>query len=225
MKKVVAHADNSEVASSRQRDKPLIKGFSGWNGCAARSISNKLAAGLHKLGRSHKAWVIMKRLAIISGIVSAVLLIGMAFVYYQQLPEKIASHFNGRGKADGWMSRESFSLTMVAIGLGIPAFVIAMMYAIRFLPANFLNVPNPNYWRDPQNYPKACDFLFTSSLWFGCAFMIWQIFFSLMIVAANQISPPHLDNGRVILLTLPLLGFTFGWIVTLILRFLKTENT
>lgn len=184
----------------------------------------KLASELQKLGRSHNVWVNMKRLAIISGIVCAVLLISMDFVYYQQLPEKLASHFNGSGKADGWMSRGSFSLYMMAIGLGVPAFVIAMMYAIRFLPAKFLNVPNPTYWRDPQHYPKACEFMFTSSLWFGCAFMIWQIAFSQTIVAANQISPPHLDNGRVILLTLPLMGFTFGWMVFLILRFLKTEN-
>lgn len=163
----------------------------------------------------------MKHLATITLIVCGVLLIGIALADHQQLPEKIASHFNGKGVPNGWASRSSFTLSMIAIGLGVPAFTIGIMYSIRFFPAKFLNVPNPTYWRDPENYRKACDFLFKSSLWFSCAFIIWQIFFSHMIVEANRVVPPHLDGGKVILLTIPLLIFTFFWVIALLLRFLK----
>ena len=166
----------------------------------------------------------MKPLATIFLILCAVLLVGVAIADHQQLPGRIASHFDGNGTPDGWTSRASFTWSMIAVGLGIPAFVIGIMYSIRFFPAKFLNVPNPTYWRDPKNYKKACDFLFVSSLWFGSAFLIWQIFFSHMIVAANQISPPHLDSGKAILFTIPLLVFTFGWIIVLVMRFFRTDN-
>lgn len=163
----------------------------------------------------------MKILAITLLVLSAALLVGVAIADSQQLPERMASHFDGNGTPNGWMSRSSFALSMVAIGLGIPAFVIGITYSIRLLPAKFLNVPNPTYWRDPKNHRRACDFLFTSSLWFGIAFLIWQVFFSRMIVGANQISPPRLDSGKTVLLTIPLLVFTFGWVIVLLLRFLK----
>ncbi len=166
----------------------------------------------------------MKLFAAILLILCAALLVGVAIADHQQLPDRIASHFDGGGKPNGWMSRSSFTWSMITVGVGIPAFVIGIMYSIRFFPAKFLNVPNPAYWRDPKNYRKACDFLFTSSLWFGSAFLIWQVFFSHMIVAANQIAPPHLDSGKVILLTIPLLVFTFGWVIVLVMRFLKTDN-
>lgn len=177
-------------------------------------------------GKRIESWNVdkMKHLATISLIICAALLVGITILDHQQLPEKIASHFNGSGTPNGWMSRSSFTLSMVAIGLGIPFFAIAIMYLIRFFPAKFLNIPHPAYWRDPKNYRKACDFLFMSSLWFGCSFIIWQIFFSRLIVGANRISPPHLDSGKVILLTIPLLVFTFAWIVVLLMRFFKIDN-
>ncbi len=152
------------------------------------------------------------------------ILVAGAINNHQQLPDKIASHFKGSGVANGWTSRSSFTISMLAVGLGVPAFVIGIMYSIRFFPAKFLNVPNPSCWRDPKNYRKACDFLFVSSFWFGSAFLLWQAYFSRTIVEANLVSPPHLDSARAVVLTVPLLIFTFAWAVVLIARFLKTKN-
>jgi uncharacterized membrane protein len=163
----------------------------------------------------------MKTLAAFSLFLCAALLIGIAVIDYPQLPERMASHFDANGTPNGWMSRSSFTWSMIAIGLGIPAFVIGMMYSIRFFPAKFLNVPNRTYWQDPKNHGKACDFLFASSWWFGIAFLIWHVFFSRMVAEANQVSPPRLDSGTVFLLTIPLLVFTFGWVIVLLVHFSK----
>ena len=154
----------------------------------------------------------------------ALVLAGAAMLDHRQLPETIATHFDGNGKADGWTARASFTGFSLAMGFGVPAFVIGLMYAVRFFPAKCLNVPNPGYWRSPENYRRACDFLFLSSLWFGSAFMLWQMLFSRLIVEANRASPPHLDGGKVVLLTVPLLAFIFGWAVVVILRFWKTDS-
>ncbi|MBK1815199.1 DUF1648 domain-containing protein [Luteolibacter yonseiensis] len=161
----------------------------------------------------------MKKPAIALLVLSAALLVGLGINDHQQLPERIASHFDWSGTANGWMNRTTFTATMLAVGLGIPALVIAAMHALRFIPAEYLNVPNPGYWRAPANHRKACDILAASSLWFGSAFLIWQAFFTHMIVAANRATPPALDSGKAILLTLPLLAFILGWITVLITRF------
>jgi len=146
---------------------------------------------------------------------------GVAVHDHQQLPARIASHFDANGAADGWSSKSSFLFLMVTVGIGIPSLLSALLYAVRFLPAKFLNVPNPEYWRKPENYRKACDFLLVSSWWFGSAFLLWQTAFSRMIVAANQVSPPHLDSSRVVLLSVPLLLFSLGWAALIVLRFSK----
>lgn len=166
----------------------------------------------------------MKTISVIILIVCASILVADAISNHQQLPDKIASHFNGSGVANGWTSRSSFTASMLAVGIGVPVFVIGIMYSIRFFPAKYLNVPNPSYWRDPKNYRRACDFLFVSSFWFSSAFLLWQAYFSHTIVEANLVSPPHLDSAKAIVLTVALLIFTFTWVVVLIARFLKTEE-
>lgn len=166
----------------------------------------------------------MKRVSLVVLFVCVAVLIGFAVQVHRQLPERVALHFDGRGIANGWMGKTSFTLSMLAVGLGIPALVLAITYAMRFFPSRFLNVPHPDYWRDPRNYRGACDFLFVSALWFASAFVIWQAFFSHLIVTANLVSPPHLDGGRVLLFTLPLMGFTFLWVLVLVFRFLLSQT-
>lgn len=164
----------------------------------------------------------MKPVSVIVLLVCMALLVGSAIYAHQQLPAKIASHFNAAGVADGWMSKSAFTTTMLAVGLGIPAFVIGVMYSIRFFPAKYLNVPNPSYWRDATNYRKAFDFLFLTSFWFGSAFLLWQTFFSYLIVSANLVSPPCLNSNHLIVLIFLLLALTLAWVVLIIFRFLKT---
>lgn len=165
----------------------------------------------------------MKATSVTIFLVCATIFAVGAIFDHQQLPNRIASHFNGRGVADGWMPKPSFTMTMLAVGFGVPAFVMAIMFSIRFFPAKYLNVPNPAYWREPTNYRKACDFLFISSLWFASAFLLWQTFFSQLIVSANLVSPPQLNSNHAILMTVPLLIFTFAWVVLIVLRFLRTK--
>lgn len=165
----------------------------------------------------------MKSASVIILLICTVILVAAAVYGHQQLPDRIASHFNESGVANGWMGKTSFTMTMLAVGLGIPAFVVGIMYSTRFFPAKYLNVPNPSYWREPTNYRKVCDFLFVSSLWFASAFLLWQTFFSRLIVSANLVSPPHLNSTHALLMTVPLLGFTFAWVVVIVLRFLRTR--
>lgn len=166
----------------------------------------------------------MKRCSTIAFLLCLVAFIACTIYDYRQLPEKVASHFNREGLADGWMSAFSFTWTTTALGLGIPTFILVVVYSIRFLPAELLNAPKAHYWRDPKNYKKACEVLFVYSLWFSCAFLIWKIFLSRLLVEANQLTPPRLDNEKVLSLTILLLSFTTVWTIALLLRFLKTDK-
>lgn len=163
----------------------------------------------------------MKHLPVLVLFVIAFVFVGLVITTSSELPEKIASGFNQEGVAIGWQNKSTFTGGMLAYGFGLPAFVLGIMYSIRFFPARFLNLPNAKYWREPENYKKACAILFSWSQWFACGILIWQIFFFKMIVNANQVFPPLLDNQRATLLTIALLVFSLVWVIALCLRFLR----
>ncbi len=165
----------------------------------------------------------MKPAALLAAIACAILLIAVSIHDHHQLPDRIASHFDATGTVNGWMDKTAFTTSMLAVGLAIPALLVATMFAIRYFPAKYLNLPHPDYWRQPAHFRKACSYLLTASLWYAAGFLLWQTIFTHQIVAANLATPPHLDGRGALLLTIPLLALTLGWILALILRFLRTD--
>lgn len=164
----------------------------------------------------------MKPLALLAVAACAILFVAVSLHDHSRLPDRIASHFDATGTVNGWMDRTAFTVSMLAVGLGLPALLIALLYAVRFLPPQHLNIPNADYWRQPAHFRKACDYLLTAALWFAAAFLLWQTAFTHQIVAANLAVPPHLDSRGALLLTIPLLAFTLAWIAALVVRFSRT---
>lgn len=146
------------------------------------------------------------------------------FVWLADMPERLATHFNGAGRANGWMSRQQHSFFMLLTGLGAPVFVLVLSWAIRFLPPTLLNVRKPEYWRSPENYPKACAILFQWAQWQAIGLLVWLTILNRQIVFANHISPPRLSFADMLPLTVGLLmaeAVLLGWLWW---RFGKTER-
>src|SRR4051812_22063047 len=97
-------------------------------------------------------------------IICAGIFVGVMWHDSQQLPPQIASHFNLAGKADCEVPRSTFLPSALALGLGTPAFIVLVMYVLRYLPVSSINVPHPEYWRTPENHPRAYAILFRFSL-------------------------------------------------------------
>lgn len=93
---------------------------------------------------------------------------------------------------------------------------------MRFLPTQYLNLPG-DHWREPAYLRKACDYFLAFTLWYAAAFLLGQTAFTHQIVAVNLATPPHLDSRGAVLFTDPLLAFTLGWIIALVVRFLRTS--
>ncbi|RYD60187.1 MAG: DUF1648 domain-containing protein, partial [Verrucomicrobiaceae bacterium] len=62
-----------------------------------------------------------------------------------QLPERVASHFNGSGVPDGWMSRSEHLWTVGGIAVGLSALMLILFYCLRFLPVAGINLPNKSH--------------------------------------------------------------------------------
>jgi hypothetical protein len=79
--------------------------------------------------------------------------------YYSRLPDVVASHFNGRGMANGWQTKPAFFMVFVGvsvlaavIGFGIPRLITA-------LPPQRINLPSKVYWLAPDHLAATMEFL------------------------------------------------------------------
>ncbi len=82
----------------------------------------------------------------------------------RDLQGRIATHFGPTGKANGWMQASEFKQHFLWLLLGISSLLPIVMGALRFMSPKWVNIPNKDYWTQPENWGRARDFLFSSSL-------------------------------------------------------------
>jgi serine/threonine-protein kinase len=157
--------------------------------------------------------------------VAVLLFVVTHFFWLVDLPPRLATHFDGSGKANGWMPRQQHAALMLIFGLAIPAFILGLIWLMRMLPSKLLNVPNRDYWRAPENYPKACAIMLTWAQWLALGEFIWMTLLNRQIVLANHIKPPQLAPVETWCLAagfVIMIGASIFWLMW---RFRKTDES
>ena len=137
------------------------------------------------------------------------------------LPERVASHFGAAGAANGYMTRDAYRIFMLAFGFGVPLLVVALIGWLPRLAPNLINIPNRDYWLAPERRAATLAALDGCALWLGCLLTAMAGAVHWLIIRANAVNPPRLENGLLITL---LAAFVVGlvcWIVVLLRRFRK----
>lgn len=123
----------------------------------------------------------------------AVLSIVQAGYYYPQLPDSIASHFDGAGVANDWSSPAGFfAVVLLVVMLNLIVFVVLphLIVADRLR----VNLPHRDYWlaaeRRPQSLARIADFLG----WFGVASLLLAVVVVQLVMDANLARAP-LSSG------------------------------
>jgi uncharacterized membrane protein len=144
--------------------------------------------------------------------------------YYPQLPDVVASHFNGRGSANGWQTKSAFFVVFVGVsvlaavvGFGIPRIITA-------LPPELINLPNKQYWLAPERRSKTMDFLNGYFAWFGCAlFLIMILTFDYALqFNLHPENPP--DPARMWYILAGFLTFMLVSTIRLLTKFLRSPQ-
>src|SRR6266404_8130286 len=139
--------------------------------------------------------------------------------YYSQLPEVVASHFNGRGVANGWQTKSAFftvfasvSVLAAVVGFAIPRIIIS-------LPVALINLPNKRYWLAPEHIAGTMEFLNQFFAWFGCA-VLTVILATFDYAVQSNLHPDHRpDTRRMWYLLAGFLVFVIVSIPRMFLRF------
>ncbi len=151
-------------------------------------------------------------------------LVSFAIFSSRELPENLATHFNFKGKADGWMSADKHVLYTCLMPMGTLAFFGLLSWLLWRFPSTFqLNVPNKAYWMKPDNRGRALGVIFRSFLWLSCLLVLFFGAMHWQVVRANQVSPPTFPSETMIPILIVFFALMMVWIVRLILSFTQVD--
>lgn len=137
-------------------------------------------------------------------------------VYVGQLPENVASHFDGQGTADGWMSRTVFLGLCLGMQLDMSGLIVLIAWALPRIPVSLLNFPNREYWLDEIRRESTLRINQNMLLLIGGITAMLLVVVFQMTIMANLQSTPNL-SGPAIWITLAVYLVAvfgiFGWMM------------
>lgn len=105
--------------------------------------------------------------------------------YAPLLPAKIATHFNGKGQANGWMSHRAFIWYSIGMYYFIGGLFFLTDWVVPKLPSEMINIPNRTYWMHPARREKALDVLLTYTNWIGVITLLLLLILTQMVIETN----------------------------------------
>jgi uncharacterized membrane protein len=147
----------------------------------------------------------------------AAALLQMAW-YYPRLPERMASHFDVAGRANGFLPKPAFFiLYAVVLALLSVVFLLTPMLLAR-LPNSAINLPNRDYWLAPERRVLALAKVQAFSVGFGNVMLLFLLLVFRDVMRANLLEMPKLTMRIWVFLVL-LAAFSIVWTVRLLRSF------
>jgi hypothetical protein len=128
------------------------------------------------------------------------------------LPPVMASHFDARGKPDGFQSRTSFFVTCALLQLGRLALFAALPWLMRRMPTRLLNLPHREHWLAPERKAQSITRAATLLDAFALATLALMAATFELALRANLRGGP-LESSAMWLLLAAYLAFSLFWMV------------
>lgn len=150
--------------------------------------------------------------------------LGFILMSADALPITIASHFNGAGEPNGFMSQTGYLIFMIAFAIGIPTLAVTPVF-LEYQPLmQRINIPNKDYWLSEERKGLTIQLLKNYMSYFGILFCLFIAYIHWLLLKANTLQPVQLPLREFYLgLGLFMLGITV-WSLQLTLKFKKTRN-
>ena len=140
------------------------------------------------------------------------------------LPDPVATHFSGSGRANGWTSRAGYVALMGTLTLVVP---LVAWLSLAWLPRRWprlLNLPHRDYWFAPERRDATLDRLGRFGLALGFAALALMVSVHAGVVDANGRVPPA--AGGAILALPAVFGIAIAALsVVAVLRFQRPKGS
>lgn len=118
--------------------------------------------------------------------------ITQAFWQHDRLPERVATHFNLAGQADGWMSRDNQTKAHLGLVLFIAVMLEALARLSPRLPDGLVNLPHRDHWLAPERRAATHAWLAGLIRLIGCVLMAFFLALFHLVYRANLSGTPML---------------------------------
>ena len=115
--------------------------------------------------------------------------------YEPLLPERMATHFDGAGAADGWSSRSEFFRTNLVMVAGFGLVFMGIMALIHRVPSAHINLPHKEYWLAPERRAATLDWIGRQMEWLGAATLALLLGMTQLTIWANLSGSNAMGGG------------------------------
>ena len=150
-----------------------------------------------------------------------VLAVAVLFVWQTSrgLPPVVATHFGPGGAANGYMSHAFYVRFMLGFVVLLPLLMNFAFERILRSPNARINLPNREHWLSDAQREQTIEFLLGHTKSFGAMLAVFLCAVHWLVVSANTVTPPALDNARFGVALGAYLLAVVVWIVALRRRF------
>ncbi len=165
----------------------------------------------------------MSRASLIFSALIVVLAV-LTFNSIGDLPAKVAVHFDANNAPDGWVSRAEYGFYALLFLIGLPLILFAAMAGLPHLTGGRGQIPNPEYWFATERKQQTKNYLIEHSSWLGTMTAAVIYGMHLMLMKANELSPPKLSSDRLLTMIFVYSCGLIWWTITFFRHFQKTSD-
>lgn len=147
--------------------------------------------------------------------------LALVAISQNHLPERLATHFNGVGQANGWSTRDEWRSASLLLGTALPLAGVGLFWIIRSFPTSTFNLPHRDHWLSAEQRPATFAYFLRHGWWLACLELFFLTGLYWAIVQANAASPPRLASAPLFAFTALFLAGIGAWIFQLRRRFAK----
>ncbi|HEX3633587.1 MAG TPA: hypothetical protein VHZ01_13845 [Casimicrobiaceae bacterium] len=151
----------------------------------------------------------------------ALITISAAFIVAtaSQLPGLVASHFDSRSAANGWMTRGNYLLSMLALAILLPLAIVGFITLVTRTAPRLINLPHRAYWLAEGRREQTLATLLTFACVQGGLLTVFAAALHYVILQAHTTAPPQLPGALFVAVLLGLLAAMVAWTIALFARF------
>ena len=140
--------------------------------------------------------------------------------FYPRLPERLATHFNGTGVADGYTGKVGFVVAQGCTLAGLAALFVGLAWIIPHMPVSLINLPHRDYWLAPPRRVATLETIHRFMLGLAVVTIGFLAGLLHLMLLANAHPPPRLGPGFGLLVAIQIAS-VLGLVVRLLWRFRK----
>jgi hypothetical protein len=149
--------------------------------------------------------------------------IAQAVFYYSQLPDPMASHFDGAGHPNGWSSKPVFFGVMFGMMAMIALGFLYLPKTLDRLPRDWISLPYRDHWLSDERRGETMHFIEYQLAWFGVVTLLLIIATLQFTIDANL--GPHRElSNRFMWVFGAYMAFSLVWTVCFVAHFVRIRG-